>query len=570
MTPSLIVVALGAVAAVVATSVLTARCARAPKLFLIAWTAALFCLTIALGGQALGDLAGYSGPIFRAIELGAQAIAPLSVCLGLVELAGKSVPARFAMRLAVSAVAVVGVVILGTDPLNLNKQFTKAWPDPAIYYEPVPKLLIEFLAIFTIATAIGIALVVMLRASHGGRGSSDEMQPALLGAGAAGLLALPGLSMAAGLPLPAKDLFAVACALAVALIWFAVSSAERHGLTEAGQDGDDGRYGGDQAHPARAGRGLDGADPSLANGSAGDPYADERVSGYSYPGLAALAAEPPGGGDKYGDTRRPGEAGRFQEPDHHRDPGSWDEPAKQAASDPRVALFGQITIYTLLDDRIDDFDLLTERVVDQVRAKEPGTLAFIVHAVPTAPLQRILYEVYQDRSAYDEHRSQPYVVRYEAERRRLVLATNVIELGLQQAKVSPFPSFTAISDMLSESGIDLTGVTRSSRGVGGGVPGQEIVRSPRGSMPAPDYPSDAGYGGGGGYGPPPAGWGDGNDHVSYEGADGHDGYGYDVEHDDGLQEPGHGPGRSGADYDRVDEPGYQGWAGIRGDDQGYR
>ena len=99
-----------------------------------------------------------------------------------------------------------------------------------------------------------------------------------------------------------------------------------------------------------------------------------------------------------------------------------------------------------------------------MRAKEPGTLVYIVHAVPTAPMQRILYEVYQDRPAYDEHLSQPYMARYVAERRSMVLATNAIELGLQQAKVSPLPSYSAISDLLSESGIDLTGVTRSPRG----------------------------------------------------------------------------------------------------------
>jgi hypothetical protein len=78
-------------------------------------------------------------------------------------------------------------------------------------------------------------------------------------------------------------------------------------------------------------------------------------------------------------------------------------------------------------------------------------------------MQRILYEVYRDRAAYDEHMAQPYVARYVAERRSMVLATNAIELGLQQAKVSPLPSYSAISDILSESGIDLTGVTKSSR-----------------------------------------------------------------------------------------------------------
>ncbi len=119
-----------------------------------------------------------------------------------------------------------------------------------------------------------------------------------------------------------------------------------------------------------------------------------------------------------------------------------------------------------------------------MRAQEPNTLAFIVHAVPTAPMQRIMYEVYRDRAAYDEHLRQPYVTRYEEERRPYLLATNIIELGLKQAKVSPFPTFSAISDILSESGIDLTGVTRSPRALPG---------PPRGGEPgyrgngAPDY-----------------------------------------------------------------------------------
>jgi quinol monooxygenase YgiN len=91
-------------------------------------------------------------------------------------------------------------------------------------------------------------------------------------------------------------------------------------------------------------------------------------------------------------------------------------------------------------------------VVRQVRTQEPDTLVFIVHAVPSAPMQRILYEVYRDRSAYEEHKRQPYVIAFEADRRPLVLATNIIELGLQQAKVSPLPS---VSDLLSDTGYDL-------------------------------------------------------------------------------------------------------------------
>ena len=91
-------------------------------------------------------------------------------------------------------------------------------------------------------------------------------------------------------------------------------------------------------------------------------------------------------------------------------------------------------------------------MVKQVRAQEPDTLVYIVHAVPSAPMQRILYEVYRDRDAYEEHKRQPYVLAFEADRRPFVLATNIIELGLQQAKVSPLPS---ISDLLQDTGFDL-------------------------------------------------------------------------------------------------------------------
>jgi quinol monooxygenase YgiN len=128
-----------------------------------------------------------------------------------------------------------------------------------------------------------------------------------------------------------------------------------------------------------------------------------------------------------------------------------------AGDDSREELFGQIAIYTLIEDMTGEFDRLTERVVTQVRSGEPATLVYIVHAVPSAPMQRILYEVYRDRAAYEQHLRQPYVSQFEADRRPYVLATNVIELGLQHAKVSPFPS---IADLFGEPGYDTSGFER--------------------------------------------------------------------------------------------------------------
>jgi quinol monooxygenase YgiN len=141
-----------------------------------------------------------------------------------------------------------------------------------------------------------------------------------------------------------------------------------------------------------------------------------------------------------------------------RTPDAQADAADYASEDAgRSQLFGQIAIYTLLEDRVDEFDQLTERVVDQVRSREPDTLVFIVHAVPSAPMQRILYEVYRSRAAYQWHTAQPHVQQFEVDKRPYVLATNVIELGLQQAKVSPFP---LVTELFSEPGYDTAGFQR--------------------------------------------------------------------------------------------------------------
>jgi quinol monooxygenase YgiN len=513
MTASLLVVAVGAVAAALGTAGLAARCSRTPSLFLGAWTVALFALTIALAAEALGYLAGFGVITFRASEIAAQAIAPLMISLGLAELIGRSIVVRFLMRLTVSAIGVIALVVMGSDPLSPGVSLTKAWPDPTVTYQLVPVGLIKLLAVFALFTAV-IAAVAVLARSGRGDNFAGLVRPGLAGAGAAIMAAAPGVAMLAGSPAGGNG-FAFAVVLAAVLIWFAATNAARHGLAGAGSavagrvrrpagdsgrtqphDRPDDRYGDYDASPeyrASGYRGDPGYDPDRqANaGAAREPDSEIR-----YPALAALAAEhlePPGvAGDPYDSGRHhsggPGSAGydaggydaggydggRFGTDPPDRSPyeaalepysqragvADGDEPA---GADLHPNLFGQITIYTLLEDRIDDFDRLTEEVVEQVRADEPGTLVYIVHAVPTAPMQRILYEVYQDRVAYEDHLAQPYMTRYVAERRSMVLATNAIELGLQQAKVSPLASYDAISDMLSESGIDLTGVTRSAR-----------------------------------------------------------------------------------------------------------
>src|SRR5215472_9563767 len=88
----------GALAAAAGSGVLIARCLRAPNAALVAWTIAIVGLTISLGAQALGYGTGFGSISFRGKELGAQVIAPLALGLGLAELVGKTITARFAAR----------------------------------------------------------------------------------------------------------------------------------------------------------------------------------------------------------------------------------------------------------------------------------------------------------------------------------------------------------------------------------------------------------------------------------------------------------------------------------------
>src|ERR1700753_1598004 len=103
MSISLVVAGVGAVVAAIGVGMLLARCMRAPRGDLIAWLIALLGLLVSLGAQALGYLMGFSNVSFRAMEIGAQLIAPLALVMGLSELVARSVQGRFASRLFLPA-----------------------------------------------------------------------------------------------------------------------------------------------------------------------------------------------------------------------------------------------------------------------------------------------------------------------------------------------------------------------------------------------------------------------------------------------------------------------------------
>lgn len=120
-------------------------------------------------------------------------------------------------------------------------------------------------------------------------------------------------------------------------------------------------------------------------------------------------------------------------------------PARQGASvKPSPSIYGLLTVFTLLDGSGEAFDKLAEETVEAVQRNEPDTLLFICHGVKSAPLQRIVYELYRDEVGYAEHQRQPHMERFATERVAYVLAANVIELNVNAAKVVPLPTRPAV------------------------------------------------------------------------------------------------------------------------------
>lgn len=80
------------------------------------------------------------------------------------------------------------------------------------------------------------------------------------------------------------------------------------------------------------------------------------------------------------------------------------------------------------------FDDLVARTGEHIRANEPGTIVYAVHRVDGRPLERVFYELYRDKNAFEEHESKDYVQTFLAERDRYLSATAVDRLDLVSGK----------------------------------------------------------------------------------------------------------------------------------------
>lgn len=88
-------------------------------------------------------------------------------------------------------------------------------------------------------------------------------------------------------------------------------------------------------------------------------------------------------------------------------------------------LFGLVVRFHLRPGQQEEFDRLVEETTAKIQQQEPGTLLYVTHVPEAAPDQRIFYELYQDRAAFESHETQPHVQHFLTERDRFILRYEV-------------------------------------------------------------------------------------------------------------------------------------------------
>lgn len=99
-----------------------------------------------------------------------------------------------------------------------------------------------------------------------------------------------------------------------------------------------------------------------------------------------------------------------------------------------TAPFALVVRFTVRPGAEAEFDDLIARTTAAIRDREPGTLVYACHRVDSAPRQRIFYELYRNRAAFDEHERQAHMQDFLAARTALLESTEVDRLRLADGK----------------------------------------------------------------------------------------------------------------------------------------
>jgi quinol monooxygenase YgiN len=98
-------------------------------------------------------------------------------------------------------------------------------------------------------------------------------------------------------------------------------------------------------------------------------------------------------------------------------------------------MFGLFVRFTCKDQAsAEAYDKLVAETIEAIKADEPETLVYASHLVDGDPLQRIFYELYKDKAAFEAHEAAPHTRRYLDQRGQYLASTEVDWLTLQAGK----------------------------------------------------------------------------------------------------------------------------------------
>jgi quinol monooxygenase YgiN len=98
-------------------------------------------------------------------------------------------------------------------------------------------------------------------------------------------------------------------------------------------------------------------------------------------------------------------------------------------------MFGLCVRFTCKDEAsAEAYDRLVAETIEAIKTDEPGTLVYASHLVGGQPLQRIFYELYEDKAAFEAHEAAPHTRRYLEQRDQYLASTEVDWLTLQASK----------------------------------------------------------------------------------------------------------------------------------------
>ncbi|MEV4015406.1 antibiotic biosynthesis monooxygenase [Nonomuraea angiospora] len=475
----------GALLAAIAVGALIQRLRDEPEGWLIAWTVAVVSLCLSLTVIGIGYVFGFGSVTFRIYQITGSLLAPLWLAVGMVQLLAEKVPPRFLAWLGGIALTIVSVAILIFDPLK-SEELGKSLPPAANFWAIIPDKLLLGVHVVAVLIMLGMLVVAGLKWRQGDEYDTDNLH-------ASAVIVPSGMALVGAMRFTVPALFTTALlVVAAAAVWYTVLRPlapyedddeddfdsdrderpsrrdERSQRREArAQHHDERPMFRDEApmqpppgprgmpEPVPGGPGLPPAPPRRSSGL-GDLVAEYRAGdqGVDY---AARMAPPPDSGPSTGyimngappaapappqrpDFAMPGTGAVFPGADLFSPAPQQQQQQQPGSGKPSPTIYGLLTVFTLMDGAGEAFDRLAEATVEAVRRGEPDTLVYACHAVKSAPLQRIVYELYRDEVAYRDHQRQPHVERFLNERQAMVLATNVIELNVNAAKVVPLPT----------------------------------------------------------------------------------------------------------------------------------